>query len=212
MQSFMTKPYHAHEIIFKEGSSGSMAYILKEGSVEISVKADDKKTVLAVLKPVSVFGEMAILLNEHRRIATATALEYAELVEVSRENFEKFIDSSPTFIKTILSALAERLRHADSKITRIPDLYVATCQILNLLLQNGNSDIPCDSVLAALADALSVDHRLIQEQLYKLERVSLIQIRNNARNRKIIRVLKIPFLPEAMKYRDLNVNFNEIPD
>ena len=62
MDYFTTRQFYANDIIFKEGSTGHVAYILKEGSVEISLNTGKRKTVLALLSPVCVFGEMALLL------------------------------------------------------------------------------------------------------------------------------------------------------
>ena len=206
---FNTKPYHINETIFREGSSGSAAYILKEGCVEISIKTDDKKTVLAILKPVSVFGEMALLLKDHKRIATATAMEYSELVEISRDNFDKFIESSLPFIKTILCALAERLQHANAKLMRVPDIFVATCEILNVLFEHGNTDINFDVVLSAIANALSIDQKIIRGQLFQLEKLRLIEIKNKTGGQMKICSLKAHFLQQAMKIHEVQINFGE---
>lgn len=208
MQYFSTKQFYANDTIFKEGSTGNAAYILKEGSVEISIKEGEKKIVLAVLKPVSVIGEMALLLKDHKRIATATALEAATFVEVNQENFEKFMASSPAFIKMILSALSERLCRADAKVMHVPDIFIAVCEILNLLFGHGNAEITYDLAASAISNALSLDTKVIKEQLSQLEQLRLIEI-SEGEGHKIISSPGENFLAEAMKIRKVLLNFSE---
>jgi len=209
MQFFSTKQFQINESIFKEGSTGNAAYILRKGCVEISIQADGKKTVLAILKPVNVFGEMALILKDHGRIATAMALEHTELVEITRETFEKFIGSSPAFIKMILTALSDRLHHADAEITKIPNIFVATCEILNLLFEHGNIEILYDPALSAIANALSLEQKVIREQLAQMEQLDLIEVKNNATGQKIICSTKYHFLQQAMKIHEVLINFAE---
>jgi CRP-like cAMP-binding protein len=113
--------FYASDTIFREGSLGNFACILKERAVEISTRTEERESVLGVPAPVSVFGEMALLLKDHRRIATAKALEYSELVKTSRKSFENFVESSPTFIRMILTTLTERLGDAHTRIMHAPD-------------------------------------------------------------------------------------------
>lgn len=207
MQYFDTRQFQINTTIFKEGATGNAAYILRDGCVEISVKADGKKTVLAILKPVSVFGEMALILKDHRRIATATALEYTELVEINREEFSKFIESSPAFIKTILAALSERLSYADAKITRVPDIFVAICEILNLMFEHGNKEILYDPAISSIARALSLEQKVIQEQLTQIEQLGLIEKKINIKEQRVICSPNDQFLQRAMKIREVLINF-----
>ncbi len=207
LMQFAARKFQTGDTIFREGSTGNAAYILKEGSVEIAVAAEGKKTVLAVLKPVNVFGEMALLLDDHKRVATATALENTEVVEVSKVNFDKFIESSPALIKTLLTVFAERLRHADTRIMRIPDLFAVTCEILNLLFEHGQTEIRYDPTLSAIARSLSLDQTVIREQLERIEQLNLIKIQKNTRGEKTICSSGDHFLRRAVQIREALSNF-----
>ena len=207
MQTYITKPFYANDIIFKEGSTGQTAYVLKIGSVEISIKEGDQKTVWATLGPGSVFGEMVLLLKDQKRTATATALEYTELVEISRDSFEKFLESSPVIIKKILSALANRLQSADTKMVHVPDIYTAICRVFHLLFAHGIADIRYDLALAEIATALSLDTKIIHEQISQLEQLHLIMIKTDAQGHKMISSSEGDFLPRAIKLHEVLINF-----
>jgi CRP-like cAMP-binding protein len=104
----------------------------------------EKKNELARLRLPAVFAEMAFILREHKRTATATALEHCEVVEISRQEFNDYVDRSPSVISSILKALADRLLTTTMKALRTPDLFMGACEILHLFGKNGKSDLPYD--------------------------------------------------------------------
>ncbi|MEO5357450.1 MAG: cyclic nucleotide-binding domain-containing protein [Nitrospirae bacterium YQR-1] len=109
---YIQRSYSENEIIFSEGEIGNSAYILKSGIVEISVKSNNKKRIISTLTPVTILGEMALLLNCHTRTATATAIEHCELIEITKEVFDGFISQSPPFISLTLRVLVDKLNKA----------------------------------------------------------------------------------------------------
>jgi len=122
MSGFHVRKCSQNETICKEGATGTAAYILRKGTVEVSVLVEGNKKVLAVLNPVTVFGEMALLLKDHKRTATATALEYSELVEIEKKYFDEYIGESPPVIATALKALVDRLLDTTSRLKKHEDL------------------------------------------------------------------------------------------
>ena len=89
---------------------GTVAYILREGGVEISVEVEGSKKVL------TVFGEMALVLPDHQRTATAAAADCSEVVEIAKSDFDDYIDSSPAVIAAALKALVDRLRETTVRL------------------------------------------------------------------------------------------------
>ena len=80
MSDFHVCKFKKDQRIFNVGARGDAAYILRSGSVEISIDKAGRKVVLAVLQPPVVFGEMALLLEDSDRTATAIAVEESELI------------------------------------------------------------------------------------------------------------------------------------
>jgi CRP-like cAMP-binding protein len=66
--------FKAGDVIIRQGSYETSAYIIESGKVEISITVNDKKTVFAIMGEKQIFGEMG-LMDDRPRSATVTALE-----------------------------------------------------------------------------------------------------------------------------------------
>jgi len=118
MQDFALKEFRETSFIFKEGSLGDTAYILKEGRVRISTTANGPKIVLAELSPVTIFGEMALLSRNQMRTASAQAISPVKVIEIDKTRFDELMAQSPSIIVTILHAITQRLVDTTSRINK----------------------------------------------------------------------------------------------
>lgn len=79
---------HAGEVVIRQGDEGDRFYIIKSGSVEISIgDGRQGKTVLALLSKGDYFGEIA-LVKKVPRTASATALTECSLLVLGKGDFE----------------------------------------------------------------------------------------------------------------------------
>jgi len=101
--------YHAGAPIFREGEVGNTAYIIDQGSVEISTYHNGEKVILAILEKNDLFGEMALIDND-LRTASATALEKTQLFILERERLQEEIENAPKTIKLIMKVVMKRFR------------------------------------------------------------------------------------------------------
>ena len=97
------------ETIFREGSSGQYAYIVKTGQVEISVLRNGQRVVLTRVGPGKCFGEMAAILGGVRS-ATATAYEHTEAYLVNQPVLEQLMQQASPLLRTIVIALIGRVK------------------------------------------------------------------------------------------------------
>ena len=98
------------EIIIEEGTLGNCAYIIDEGSVEVSkLSPHGKKQVLGILEKSEIFGEMG-LIDGLPRSATVTALENCVMSVCSKETFNSLADHNPEALIPIFKVLVRRLR------------------------------------------------------------------------------------------------------
>ena len=112
-----TKKFKSGEIIIKEGSRGTCAYIIESGSVEVSRTYDKVKKILTTLGEKQVFGEMG-LIEDKPRSATVIAIGNTILSEISRESFNDLFCKNPKVILSILNALFDKLRTATINIVK----------------------------------------------------------------------------------------------
>ena len=176
MSTFMVKNFLKYSVIFQEGSKGECAFLVKGGRVEISKILDGKKKVLAVLKPVSVFGEMAILLGDERRTATAVALEDSKVVEIKKSAFEDYMRKSPQMISTILNVMVYRLKTATAKALRVPNLFLGIVNVLDLMGKSGAGEINYLNAVNTLSAAFNTPGESVEKALQMLADDGLIAV------------------------------------
>lgn len=150
--SFLQRSVLKHNVVFTEGSKGEEAFILTEGKIEISGSVDGRKKVFAVLTPVSMFGEMSLILESHARTATAIALEDSKVVVLNRDDLDGYIATAPAAIQAMLNVLVSRLKNTTQKALRAPNVPMGIVRVLDLFETNGKTDILYDSAVRQLAD------------------------------------------------------------
>ena len=149
------------QVIFVEGEPGDRLYVIVEGKVTLGHGAGDgRETLLAVLGPGEMFGELS-LFDPGRRTATATALTDAVVLGLGRDSLRPWLTGRPEVAEKLLQALAQRLRRTEDAMA---DLVF--------------SDVPgrVAKALLELADKfgvvrdseLFVEHDMTQEELAQL--------------------------------------------
>lgn len=206
IQDFQIKQFDEGQVIFHEGVAGYVAYILKSGSVRISFQNKNKQIVLATIKPVTVFGEMVLLLENHTRTATATAVENSELVEISKGAFDAYIKSSPPVISTVIMALAERLQRTNERAIRVPNILEATTEILNMLVVHDKRELPYSKTVKAISSILVVNKKETEKVLTMMDSFNLLEIKPDDHGQKTIYIAEdIDFPGQASKmFKALN--------
>ena len=100
--------------IVEQDSEAYRAFYIEDGSVEISVKDGKHEVVISTLGKGELFGEMGLLVNDHRS-ATATAATDCTLTVISKDALEKKINSiDDKAIRAIIKVLIARLRESNT--------------------------------------------------------------------------------------------------
>ena len=105
------------QVIFEEGSHGDWIYIVDEGTVEISKNLDGVKSVIEILKPGDVFGEMAYI-AKIPRTATATAIGTTSVGIVDRNFFDQEFNKLSADFQMMLKTVAFRLRKTTDTVLK----------------------------------------------------------------------------------------------
>jgi CRP/FNR family cyclic AMP-dependent transcriptional regulator len=113
------RDYEPEEIIFEEGKSGDVMYVIVAGEVEIRKRTSrGATTTLAVFHRGDIFGEMA-LIEKKPRSATAISTRQSKLLAMNDKLLEAMIDGNPDFARKLIRMLAERLRKSNAIIQTI---------------------------------------------------------------------------------------------
>ncbi len=107
----------AGELLFAEGSEGEMAYVLKEGQIEILKDSGGNEVLLAVRGPGEVIGEMA-LLESYPRIVSARAQSESTLLAIHKEQVDQLLSTSVSAAHTLYCTIVERWRITQELLLR----------------------------------------------------------------------------------------------
>lgn len=98
--------------IFREGESGTEAYLVSEGEVEISRQAGNRDVVIAKVGKGSVIGEMA-LIDTKPRMASAKAVAPTTLMVIPKEELQARLAKLETFdpvMRRLMGIFVDRMR------------------------------------------------------------------------------------------------------
>src|SRR5437764_11623696 len=102
--------------IFAKGDPGSGLMAVLWGSVKMSVPTSEgRETVLNIIKPGEIFGEIA-LLDGRPRTADAVAMSDCELMVIDRRDFIPFLRSEPDVALKFIEILCARLRRTSEQV------------------------------------------------------------------------------------------------
>lgn len=104
-----TRKFLEGHVIFREGESGNLAYVISSGKVEISKVVDGEKKVLATLGPDDVFGELALIDNAPRA-ATAKALVDTVCATIDKKMIQQKVQESDRMVQVLFKLMLNIIR------------------------------------------------------------------------------------------------------
>ncbi len=127
------KSYFKGQSIFKEGQKGSVAYMIKKGSVNIYRTIDGKKVVTDRLSKGEIFGEMGPLSGSERS-NSAEAAEYCDLLILTEQVIQTLLSRCPKTIQHLTKIFIRRLRKAADLNPQKShkDSFLSICRILEM--------------------------------------------------------------------------------
>lgn len=117
------RAFKSEQLVFQEGDEQTGMYFILKGEVQILKKNNKgKQELLTVLCAPQIFGEMA-LIDRGRRSATVVAQSELVTAELTRENFEIFMNNKPSLavhvIRKIAHTLSLRLRKVSASYANV---------------------------------------------------------------------------------------------
>ena len=195
------KTYRKNEVIFRADDPGSSLFILKSGSVKISIcDSEGNEDILKIIYPYDFFGEMSLLDGQHRS-ATVTALEKSIALIIKRDNFINLIKKYPNIALNMLAILSRRIRRTDEKIwsLRFSDAYGKLAKVLldvsdeNGVRENNSIVINLGLRRQDLADLAGVSRETATRILNEFQKSGSIKVEKR----------KITILNESILKREL---------
>lgn len=109
MASSVTSPRNT--MIFAQGDAPVGVYVIRKGSVRLTVKAGDSEILMRIAQPGSVLGLPGVLSNKPYSL-TARATQNCELGFVTADKLIQLVRDNPTLGLQVLQLLSEEVRAA----------------------------------------------------------------------------------------------------
>ena len=139
------KSYFKGQTIYKEGQKGTVAYMIKKGTVNIYRTVDGRKTVIDRLGKGEIFGEMGPLSGQERS-SSAEAAEYCDLLLLTEHVIQTMLGRCPKTIQHITQILIKRIRNsANTSIKAHKNSFLSICRILEMAYKCHTSMRPAEA-------------------------------------------------------------------
>jgi CRP/FNR family cyclic AMP-dependent transcriptional regulator len=148
------------ETVFRQGDPGGSLFIVEAGRVKITTLAPDgRETIIAVVGPGEVFGELSLLAQ--RRTADARAMEPTALLALSHDAVRSYLVAHPAAAWELVRALTRIVLRQDRIIQDMAALDVAgrvARQLLDFAADHGEP----------VGDAVRIGVPLLQEEIAQM--------------------------------------------
>ncbi len=112
------RTYASGEVIFREGDTGATCFVIRSGSARVTRSHHDGRAItLAELRPGDMFGDLAMFGGE-KRSATVEACEDSTAVALLASDLRSLLRSDSDIAFKMLSAMADRVRTANDRISQ----------------------------------------------------------------------------------------------
>ncbi len=180
-RSFEERRYRRGATIFAEGDPGAFVCILKAGLVKIVTGSrGGRETLLRILKPGDVFGEL--LASEESRAFTAVAGTDATVDALSRASLLRILASHPAVSLNFIRVLSRRLVDAERAVAgfghswsyhRLANVLLRLADDHGLPAREGTR-IPFALTHAEIANMIGTTRETATAQLIRFRRLGLV--------------------------------------
>jgi CRP-like cAMP-binding protein len=161
-------------VVFHGGRPAGGVWIVRQGRVELSVGSGRRRTVVHVLRPGDVDGDIPLLLDMPLPY-TARVLDDATLLSLTPADFEHLLATSLPIARRWLSSVAQRLAASQMRLLGLLGRTL-TEQVAGLLLDEAtDGQVPLPQ--RTLAAMLGAQRPSLNKILKELEREGLIGVR-----------------------------------
>jgi CRP/FNR family transcriptional regulator, cyclic AMP receptor protein len=129
-----------NDTLFNEGDEADDLYVVLKGRVAIAKRSPDgRESLVALMKPGDMFGEMP-LFDDEPRSASVRALERSEVARVPFDAVRAELEARPGLLWEVVAMFATRLRAAGDALADAMLLDVVGRTAKRLLELSGDAD------------------------------------------------------------------------
>jgi CRP-like cAMP-binding protein len=103
--------------VFEEADKANELFVVRSGRVVIAITSPDgRESVMALMEPGDLFGEMGLFMESGGRSASARALEPSELVALPYSPLLSLLHKRPALLWGVVRLLTRRLAATDAAL------------------------------------------------------------------------------------------------
>jgi CRP/FNR family transcriptional regulator, cyclic AMP receptor protein len=130
-----------NEVVFNALDKAEHLYLVERGRIVIAIASPDgRESVMALMEPGDLFGEMGLFVGDSTRVASARALEASELVAVPYPPVRELLEHRPQLLWGVVRLLTRRLAATDAALADSVFLDVTGRTAKRLLELAGDKD------------------------------------------------------------------------
>jgi CRP-like cAMP-binding protein len=176
------KHYVRDAALFYEGGPGDSLFILRKGLVKlVSLSERGTETILHILRPGDLFGEL--LLVEGQRPFTAIAMTDVRADLLGRKDFLEVLPACPAFAANYARLLTRRLMHVEREFAGLIHAWAwhrLAKELLHLAEDLGEDTLAGTRIALKLthedlANLIGTARETVTIQLHKFEELGLIR-------------------------------------
>jgi CRP-like cAMP-binding protein len=112
------KSFKPGEFLFREGDRSECLYIIQKGIVSVRMSRGSAFVELGRVRAGEVLGELTFF-DRQPRSALAMATTTVEALEFHFKDLDPVYTQIPSYMRSIIASLADRLRKADETIRKL---------------------------------------------------------------------------------------------
>jgi CRP/FNR family cyclic AMP-dependent transcriptional regulator len=170
------------DVLFNEGDPPDSLFLVTSGRIAIAMSSptDDRESVVALMEPGDLFGELG-LLDSGPRSALARALEPSAVFEVPFEPVRLMFDEDPRLLWNVIRLLSARLRAMDEVLADSVFLDVTGRTAKRLLeLANGHDEFQLPVTQEELARMVGASRERVNKAISSFIRLGWLEQRDRA--------------------------------
>jgi CRP-like cAMP-binding protein len=184
-----TSSYSAGHVFFTPDDTGDRLFVLQAGRVRLYKLAPEGRALtMAVLEPVSLFGEMTLVPGATHD-SFAEAMGECVVGQIREQALRQLLASNPAFALTLMQVLGQRLRTMENKLADIafksvPQRLATVLLSLADKTSGEHSDINPPSVVRythnQLAEMIGSYRETVTKAIGEFREAGLIRIEDEA--------------------------------
>ena len=176
------RQYRKGATIFSKGDSADSLYIVKDGKMRIlSISDKGTETILHILKPGAIFGEL--LLSEERRALTAIAGTDVTVTVIPKGGLVELMTSIPVVASNFIKLLSRRLAKVEQEFADFGHTwsYHRLSRVLLELCDEHGQETPKGTLIPLrlthedIANLIGTTRETVTTQLNKFRRLGLLK-------------------------------------